>query len=104
MLLKPRELDTLDVGVALDVEQLLATQPSELQALTADMTGDELRELVDRGRAAWPRTRAPTQPSSAAAKRHALMVREQTLLRALTRYLDELYDRVGQRSDPDGAE
>jgi len=48
-----RQLQTLDVGLALDVEQLLATQPSELQALTADMTEEELEDLVDRGRDAW---------------------------------------------------
>jgi hypothetical protein len=37
-LLVDRHLGTLDVGLARDIEQLLATQPSELHALTADLS------------------------------------------------------------------
>lgn len=50
-LLVDRYLGTLDIGLARDVEQLLATQPSELHALTADLSAGEtealLRRLVD---------------------------------------------------------
>ena len=47
-LLVDRYLGTLDIGLARDVEQLLATQPSELQALTAHVSGREARALVER--------------------------------------------------------
>jgi hypothetical protein len=45
-LLVDRHLGTLDVGLARDVEQLLATQPSELHALTADLSVSETQALV----------------------------------------------------------
>jgi hypothetical protein len=42
-LLVDRYLGTLEVGLARDVEQLLATQPSELGALSADLSPGERR-------------------------------------------------------------
>jgi len=47
-LLVDRYLGTLDVGLARDVEQLLATQPSELAALTADLSAGETEALLGR--------------------------------------------------------
>ena len=47
-LLVDRYLGTLDIGLARDVEQLLATQPSELHALTAHLSGREARALFER--------------------------------------------------------
>jgi len=47
-LLVDRYLRTLDVGLARDVEQLLATQPSELHALTADLSAGETEALLQR--------------------------------------------------------
>src|SRR5664279_5601511 len=47
-LLVDRYLGTLDVGLARDVEQLLATQPSELHALTADLSAGETEALLGR--------------------------------------------------------
>ena len=67
-LLVDRHLGTLDVGLARDVEQLLATQPSELSALTADLSAGEtealLRRVLDvqgeRERAKSPRQLPPS--------------------------------------------
>jgi hypothetical protein len=42
-LLVDRYLGTLDVGLARDVEQLLATQPSDLHALTAPCSANSYR-------------------------------------------------------------
>ena len=65
-LLVDRYLGTLDVGLARDVEQLLATQPSELHALTADLSAGEtealLRGLLDGAR----RARAGQEPAAVA--------------------------------------
>ena len=47
-LLVDRYLGTLEIGLARDVEQLLATQPSELHALTADLTAGETEALLQR--------------------------------------------------------
>ena len=47
-LLVDSHLGTLDVGLARDVEQLLATQPSELHALTADLSAGETEALLRR--------------------------------------------------------
>ena len=98
---RPTATDTLDVGLALDVEQLLATQPSELQALTADMTEEELEDLVGRGRDAWRAREIAKTPEQRDREARALLAREEELLQALTRYLDELYDLLGRPSDPD---
>ena len=46
-LLVDRYLGTLEIGLARDVEQLLATQPSELHALTAHLSGRETRALLE---------------------------------------------------------
>jgi hypothetical protein len=47
-LLVDRYRATLDIGLTRDVEQLLATQPSELHALTAHLSGHEARALLER--------------------------------------------------------
>jgi hypothetical protein len=47
-LLVDRYLGTLEDGLARDVEQLLATQPSELGALTADLSAGEAEALWQR--------------------------------------------------------
>ena len=47
-LLLDRYLGTLDVGLARDVEQLLATQPSALHALTAGLPAGETEALLER--------------------------------------------------------
>jgi hypothetical protein len=47
-LLVDRYLGTLEVGLARDVEQLLAAQPSELGALTADVSAGEAQALLQR--------------------------------------------------------
>ena len=57
-LLVDRYLGTLEVGLARDVEQLLAAQPSELHALAADLSAGETQALlgatVGRARRARP--------------------------------------------------
>ena len=40
-------LSTLEIGLARDVEQLLATQPSDLHALTAHLSGRKTRALLE---------------------------------------------------------
>ncbi len=47
-LLVDRYLGTLDVGLARDVEALLATQPSKLHALTAHLSPSEAQALLER--------------------------------------------------------
>ena len=45
-LLVDRYLGTLEIGLARDVEQLLATQPSKLHALSAHLSGSEAQALT----------------------------------------------------------
>jgi hypothetical protein len=88
-LLVDRYLGTLEVGLARDVEQLLATQPSELHALTADLSAGEaaalLRRLFD-VQAEPERARSPRQLH---AELRAIWQREDELLEELTALLDD---------------
>ena len=73
---------TLDIGLADDVEQLLRSQPSELQAaareLGADRVAEELRQRLQR----W----TPPPPEAVQAELH----RKHELLCELRGWLDEL--------------
>ncbi len=88
-LLVDRYLGTLDIGLARDVEQLLATQPSELHALTADLSAAEtealLRRLLD---VQGERERAKS-PQQLHAELRAVWQREHELLDRLTALLDD---------------
>jgi hypothetical protein len=83
-LLVDRYLGTLEVGLARDVEQLLATQPSELSALTADLSAAEtpavLQRVVD---VQGERANGPRQLNA------EVWQREQELLEELTALLDD---------------
>ena len=88
-LLVDRYLGTLDVGLARDVEQLLATQPSELHALTADLSAEETQALVRRlldMQAERERAKSPQQMHG---ELRALWRREDELLDELTALLDD---------------
>jgi hypothetical protein len=73
-LLVDRHAATLDVGLAHDVQALLATQPSELHALTAELSPRRSCR-TDRGRVRGPRCARTRQDTRAAWKRHARPVR-----------------------------
>ena len=88
-LLVDRHLGTLDVGLAHDVRALLATQPSELHALTAELSPTEAAALLEHAfedHAARERAKTPEQRASGMRERHK---REQELLRDLEAGLDE---------------
>ena len=64
-LLVDRYLGTLDIGLARDVEQLLATQPSEVHALTAHLPDARRgRCWNERSTTARPSASTHTAPSS----------------------------------------
>ena len=88
-LLVDRHLGTLDVGLARDVEQLLATQPSELGALTADLSAGKTEALLRRVLDVQGRARGGKEPAAAAAELRAVWQREQQLLEQLTALLDD---------------
>ena len=84
-----RYLGTLDVGLARDVEQLLATQPSELHALTAELSAGETEALLQRLLDVHgERERAKSQQLLHTEAR-AVWQREQELLEELTALLDD---------------
>jgi|SRR5450755_997020 hypothetical protein len=88
-LLVDRYLGTLEVGLARDVEQLLATQPSELHALTAGLSASETQVLLQRAldlQAERERAKSRAQPH---AEVRAFRQREQELLEQLTALLDD---------------
>jgi hypothetical protein len=88
-LLVDRHLATLDVGLAYDVQALLATQPSELHALTAELSPTEAAALLEHAfedHAARERAKTPEQRGSDMRARYE---REQELLRGLEAVLDE---------------
>lgn len=88
-LLVDRYLGTLDVGLVRDVEQLLATQPSELHALTADLLASEMRVLFERALD----VQIGRQPGKSAERllgdARAFQEREQELLEQLSALLDD---------------
>ena len=106
-LLVDRYFGTLDIGLACDVEQLLATQPSH--ALTAHLSGREARVLLER---ALDDAQAEREPAHSAeqlqAEVRAWDRREQELLEQLRVLLDdalravcELPDRAASRPPAD---
>ena len=98
-LLVDRHLATLDVGLAHDVRALLATQPSELHALTAELSPTEAAALLEHAfedHAARERAKTPEQRGSDMRERHE---REQELLRDLEAGLDEAMQTVMELLD-----
>jgi len=89
-LLVDRYVGTLDVGLARDVEQLLATQPSELGALTADLSAAETEALLGRVldvQSERERAKSPLQLYGEL--RAAWQQREHELIEELTALLDD---------------
>jgi hypothetical protein len=84
-----RYLRTLDVGLARDVEQLLATQPSELHALTADLSAGETEALLQRLLDVHDERERAKSPQQLHAERRAVWQREHELLDQLTALLDD---------------
>jgi hypothetical protein len=103
-LLVDRYLGTLDVGLARDVEQLLATQPSELAALTAGLSAGETHALPDRALdVQTDRLRAKTDAQLDGELRGA-WEREQELLGQLTSLLDDAQRALCDALPPSGAD
>jgi hypothetical protein len=103
-LLVDRYLGTLDVGLARDVEQLLATQPSELHALTADLSAGETEALLQRlldvqGECEWAKS-----PQQLHAEVRAVWQREHELLDELTALLDDAQRALCEALPPPGAD
>jgi hypothetical protein len=90
-LLVDRYLGTLDVGLARDVEALLATKRSELHALTAHLSPNEARALLER--ACDPHVERKPQELQAEARE-----RERELLEQLTAVLDDALRAVCELS------
>ena len=94
-LLVDRYLGTLDVGLARDVEALI-TQPSELHALTVDLSPSAAQALLERARDAHLERTKRTQELQARA--HGWREREQELLEQLTVLLDDALRAVCELS------
>jgi len=88
-LLVDRYLGTLDVGLSRDVEQLLATQPSELHALTADLSAGETEALLQRLLDVDDERERAKSPQQFHADPHAVWQQEHELLDQLTALLDD---------------
>ena len=88
-LLVDRHLGTLDVGLARDVEQLLATQPSELHALTADLSAGETEALLRRLLDVHDERERTKSPQHLHTELRAGWQREHELLDQLTALLDD---------------
>jgi len=88
-----RYLASLHVGLAEDVEQLLATQPSDLTACCDELSPGEMRLLRQWALCSQGRTRASKQ-ARAAARRDALVAPART---AATRGADGLVRRRAAR-------
>jgi hypothetical protein len=95
-LLVDRYLGTLDVGLARDVEQLLATQPSELHALTADLLGREAEVLLLRLFDVHGEREQANSPQQLHAEMRAVWHREDDLLDQLTALLDDAQGRCAK--------
>ncbi len=89
LLLVDRYLGTLEVGLARDVEQLLATQPSELRALTADLSASETRALLQHALDVAAERRRATPADQLHAEPRAAWQHEQDLLEQLSALLDD---------------
>jgi hypothetical protein len=107
-LLVDRYLGTLDVGLACDVEQLLATQPSELHALTADLSAAETKALLQRLLDVQGERERATSPQQLQAELRVVWQREDELLDRLTALLDDaqraLCEALPPLSGADGGE
>jgi hypothetical protein len=88
-LLVDRYLGTLDVGLTRDVEQLLATQPSELHALTAELSEGETEVLLQRAFDVQAERERAKSVAQLHAEVRAFRQREQELLEQLTALLDD---------------
>ena len=93
-LLVDRYLGTLDIGLARDVEQLLATQPSELHALTAHLSGRQARALLERALDTRGERERPVSAERLQAEARAWDRREQELLEQLRVLLDGALEAV----------
>ena len=103
-LLVDRYLGTLEVGLARDVEQLLATQPSELGALSADLSPGEAKALLQRlSDVRGEGERGPSSRQLHAGVR-AVCQREQELLDELTELLDDAQRAVCEALPLPGAD
>jgi len=90
-LLVDRYLGTLEVGLARDIEQLLATQPSELHALTADLSPGEAQALLQRVFDVQAERERAKSPQRLRAEVRAIWQREDELLEELTVLLDDAH-------------
>jgi hypothetical protein len=88
-LLVDRYLGTLDVGLARDVERLLATQPSELHALTAHLSPRDAQALLERALDAEAERERAKSAQALRAEVRAFHEREQELLGQLIALLDD---------------
>jgi hypothetical protein len=99
-LLVDRYLGTLEVGLARDVEQLLATQPSELSALTAHLSPAETEALLQRLLDVQSERERAKGPRQLDAEARAVWQREQGLLKDLTELLDDAQAAVFEALPP----
>jgi hypothetical protein len=99
-LLVDRYLGTLEVGLARDVEQLLATQPSELSALTAHLSAAETEALLQRLLDVQSERERAKGPHQLHAQARAVWQREQELLEELTALLDDAQTAVCEALPP----
>jgi hypothetical protein len=97
-LLVDRYLGTLDVGLARDVEQLLATQPSELHALTAHPSATEAQAMLQRTLDAQVEHERATSAQELQAEVRAWREREGELLEQLMDVLDDALRAVCELS------
>ncbi|MGA2927088.1 MAG: hypothetical protein ABSG43_14010, partial [Solirubrobacteraceae bacterium] len=88
-LLVDRYFGTLEVGLARDVQQLLATQPSELHALTADLSASEQHALLQRALDVGAERRRASSVQELQVQVRAFQQREQELLGQLSALLDD---------------
>jgi hypothetical protein len=88
-LLVDRYLGTLDVGLARDVEQLLATQPSELHALTAGLSPSDTQPLLQRALDVQAERQRAHSREQLHTEVRAARQREQQLIEQLTSLLDD---------------
>ncbi len=94
-LLVDRYLGTLDVGLARDVEALLATQPSELHALNAHSSPSEALALLERACDVYVERERAERAQEPQAEVHE---RERELLEQLTALLDDALRAVCELS------
>jgi hypothetical protein len=88
-LLADRHERTLDVGLALDIRQLLATQPSELAAAAEILGADRTRQLLKQ------HLDEPYRPADSR-RIHARIARASQLVTDLQAWLDDALDQHRQ--------